>query len=273
MNQEPKTQNPEPETPKGIRRNFARRAASYDRHAAVQRFMARRLLALVEDCLPQGGRILEVGCGTGFLTARLREVCPQARLVALDLDPALVAAARRRVGPDVGVDWLVADAENLEAGPFDLIIGNAVFQWFRRPEATLRRLRQSLKPGGVLAFSTLGPGTFQELAGAVAQASQALQAPAVPVVAASSFLEAQAWQELLTAVRFRELRLSAEALQLHFPGVMAFLKDLQATGATNPQPRPFSPRLLKALVAAYQAGWGNGSIPVTYELIWAVAEK
>jgi malonyl-CoA O-methyltransferase len=258
----------------GIRRNFARRAASYDRQAEVQRLMARRLLGLVGKVLPRARRILEVGCGTGYLTARLRQANPQARLCSLDLDPALVAAARRRLGPDPGVAWLVADAEALGAGSFDLIMGNAVFQWFRRPEETLKLLQRCLNPGGVLAFSTLGPRTFQELAGAMGQAARALNVPSPPTIPAQGFLDQEAWSGLLGAARFHKVRLLEETVTPHFPGVLTFLKALQATGATNPEPRPFSPRLLQALIAAYQAGYGvNGYIPVTYELIWAVAEK
>jgi hypothetical protein len=45
-------------------------------------------------------------------------------------------------------------------------------------------------------------------------------------------------------------------------------------GVTNPQPRPFSPRLFRALLQAYQDDYGqNGSIPVSYEIIWALAGK
>ena len=59
-----------------------------------------------------------------------------------------------------------------------------------------------------------------------------------------------------------------------FPSVKEFLKALQATGATNPRPGPFSPRLLHALMAAYQTDYGrDGAIPVSYEMIWAVADK
>jgi hypothetical protein len=59
-----------------------------------------------------------------------------------------------------------------------------------------------------------------------------------------------------------------------FPSVKEFLKALQATGATNPRPRLLSPRLLTALIEAYQTNCGrDGAIPVSYEMIWAVAEK
>ena len=153
----------------GIRRNFARRARSYDRHAGMQRLMAQRLAAAAGDSLAQARRILEIGCGTGYLTQLLRQANGEARLVALDLDAALVASARRRLEAGAGarVLFMVADGEAPIRGEYDLIIANATFQWFTHPEETLAALYRSLASGGVLAFSTLGPRTFQELAAAL----------------------------------------------------------------------------------------------------------
>ena len=93
------------EVKQGIRRNFARRAASYDRHAEMQRRMAQGLVAAAGSPLARAGSILEIGCGTGYLTGLLRQANGAARLVALDLDAALVAAARRRLGPGRAREW------------------------------------------------------------------------------------------------------------------------------------------------------------------------
>ena len=68
---------------------------------------------------------------------------------------------------------LVADGESPLRGKYDLIIANATFQWVTRPAATLANYYRSLAPGGILSFSTLGPRTFQELAGAPAPAARA----------------------------------------------------------------------------------------------------
>jgi len=258
----------------GIRRNFARRAASYDRHAAAQRFMARRLLALVGRAMPPPDRILEIGCGTGYLTQRLRQAHAGSRLVALDLDAALVEAARRRLKPDNGVAWLVADGENLGRGCFDLIISNAAFQWLTNPGAALKAYFHSLKDGGALAFSTLGPLTFRELGDSLRQAAAKLKARAVPEIPAQDFLDREAWARLLKEAGFSRVHLEEKVVTLAHPSVWQFLKALQATGATSPRPRPFSPRLLHSLTNAYGAAYGrNGTIPVTYEIIWAVAGK
>jgi malonyl-CoA O-methyltransferase len=257
----------------GIRRNFARRAATYDRHAGVQRLMAQGLLALAQPDLARAGRILEIGCGTGYLTRLLRRLNPAAALVSLDLDQALVAEARRRVGSGNGVTWLVADGEALEARCFDVIIANATFQWLTRPGATLAAYHRSLNPGGVLAFSTLGPGTFTELSASLAEAARGLHLPPL-AIPAQGFLDQEEWSGILRQAGFLEVSLVQESVTATFPSVAHFLKSLQATGATNPQPRPFSPRLLQAMTAAYRQNFGeNGHIPATYQIIWTVARK
>ncbi len=259
---------------RGIRRNFARRAGSYDRQAGVQRLMAHGLLALAEGRLPRAGRILEIGCGTGYFTQLIKQDCNGASLVALDLDAALVAAARRRLGTAAGVAWLVADGETLSRGSFDAIVANATFQWLTRPAASLAAYFDLLNPGGTLAFSTLGPGTFRELAGALEQAAAAVQVARQPAIAAQGFLDGETWSELLAVAGFRMVKLARESVTTVYPSVPAFFKALQAMGATNPRPRPFSPRLLQALIQAYREGYGqDGSIPATYEIIWVIARK
>lgn len=263
------------EIKQGIRRNFARRAASYDRHAAVQRFMAQELLRRVGGAVARASRILEIGCGTGYLTEQLRLANPRALLVALDLDPALVKRAQARIAPDPKVAWVVADAEAWGGrGGFDLVIANASFQWLTRPEAALSAFYRSLNPGRTLAFSSLGPRTFQELGASLVTAAGSLGMAATPTIPAQSFLDPEAWTRLLNQAGFGQVDILREQLTVSFPSVVQFLKDLQATGATNPRPRPFSPRLLREFTARYKAIYGNNSsIPATYEIIWAVAQK
>jgi malonyl-CoA O-methyltransferase len=258
----------------GIRRNFARRARSYDRHACMQRLMAHGLAVVAQDVIGRARRILEIGCGTGYFTQLLRQANQGARLVALDLDASLVETARRRLGVAAGVEWLVADGEVPLRGEYDLIIANATFQWFTHPAATLANYYQSLAPGGILSFSTLGPGTFQELAGALAQAALSLNFSNFPKIPAQDFADRATWSDLLSQAGFRQVQLAREMVTTTFPSVREFLKALQATGATNPRPSPFSPRLLHSMIAAYQAIYGkSGAIPVSYEMIWAVAQK
>ena len=258
----------------GIRRNFARRVRSYDRHACMQRLMAQGLVAVAREVLGRARRILEIGCGTGYLTGLLRQTNREARLTALDLDESMVEAARRRLGPDAGVEWLVGDGEGPIHGEYDLIIANASFQWFTRPAATLASYYRNLAPEGMLSFSTLGPETFRELAGALTQAAESLKLANAPKIPAQDFGDRERWADHLSQAGFHQVQLAREMVTTTFPSVREFLKALQATGATNPRPTPFSPRLLTTMIAAYQDCYGkDGAIPVSYEIIWGLAQK
>lgn len=257
-----------------LRRNFGRRWASYDRHATVQPWMGQELLRECREAVLRAGRLLEVGCGTGIFTAALRELNPQATLVAVDLDPGLLLRARARVGNGPGVLWVAADGEAWGGGPYDLIISNSVFQWFSRPAETLAAYFQLLNPGGTLAFAALGPATFRELAGALGIASKELGYSSPYPIAAAGFTSRETWEKYLREAGFQEVRLRGCLRQEIFPSVADFLRVLKLTGATNPEPRPFPPRLFRRLLTAYREAYGiNGFIPVTYEAIWAVAQK
>jgi malonyl-CoA O-methyltransferase len=257
-----------------IQRNFRRRGATYDRHARIQQWMAGELLQGCREALRRAQHILEVGCGTGYLTSLIRQANPQATLVALDLEVSLLRQARSRVGSSAHAHFVAADGEAFSGGSYDLILSNSVFQWFARPGETLREYFRMLRPGGCLAFAILGPATFQELAASFQKAAGNRPLVESPEVVAVSFSGAGTWHRHLAAAGFQEIRLQREVRTETHPTVADFLRALQATGATNPSPRPLSPRLFRHMAAIYQQTFGlNGAIPATYEIIWALAQK
>jgi malonyl-CoA O-methyltransferase len=257
-----------------IQRNFARRGATYDSHARIQQWMAAELLRGCRQAVIRARRILEVGCGTGHVTELLRRANPHATLVALDLEASLLQRARMRLKGDAGVHFVAADGESYTGGHYDLIVSNSVFQWFVRPEETMQNYYRMLRPGGCLAFAILGPATFQELAASFQEAAGSLPLAESPEVPAASFSGEETWHRFLTKAGFQEVAWQREVCTETYPTVQDFLRALQATGATNPAPRPLSPRVFRQMAAIYQQAYGlNGSIPVTYEVIWACAHK
>jgi malonyl-CoA O-methyltransferase len=236
--------------------------------------MAAELLQGCREALGGARAILEVGCGTGYLTELVRRANPEAALVALDLEVSLLERARTRLGRDAGVHFVAADGEAFTGGSYDLILSNSVLQWFIRPEATLGEYYRMLRPGGVLAFAIMGPATFRELAASFQQAAGTLPLAESPEVVAVSFSGEEKWQEFLAQAGFQEVVMQRQVRTETHPTVRHFLHALQATGATNPAPRPLSPRLFRQMAAIYHQAYGlNGSIPVTYEVIWAFAKK
>lgn len=257
-----------------IQRNFSRRGVTYDRYARVQPWMAAELLRGCREALARARSILEIGCGTGYLTQLLRQANPSATLIALDLDLSLLKIARRRLAGDADIHFVAADGEAFSGGSYDLIIANSVFQWFSRPRETLQEYHRLLGPGGCLAFSTLGPATFRELDTALRRAAGNQPWPESPGVVALSFSGKERWQRFLSQAGFQEVLVQQEEYTETHPTVQDFLRALQGTGATNPAPRPLSPRLFRHMAAIYhQAFEVDGFIPVTYEVIWAWAHK
>jgi ubiquinone/menaquinone biosynthesis C-methylase UbiE len=121
-------------------------------------------------------RLLDVGCGTGDLTARLRTEL-QADLVAgCDFSGGMLeqAAARTRA-----VRWLQADASRLPVrdASFQAVVSTEAFHWFPDPDLALREFRRILTPGGrvVIALVNTRTQTMSRLAHA---GSQALGQPA-----------------------------------------------------------------------------------------------
>ena len=82
-----------------IVRAFTSQAYAYDLAAEVQLIVADRLARRIEDSAqPKPSRILEVGCGTGFLSVNLAAAFPHSDLLLTDLAPTMLDLCRRKVG-------------------------------------------------------------------------------------------------------------------------------------------------------------------------------
>ncbi|MDR1367230.1 MAG: methyltransferase domain-containing protein, partial [Candidatus Accumulibacter sp.] len=144
---------------KRIRESFDRAAETYDGAATVQRHVCRRLLDAFSDCVGDPGDILDAGCGTGYGMRLLRARWPTARIVGTDFAPSMLA--RARFAADA---CFMADIENLPLPDkaFDLWWSSLTIQWCDDARVFVEAAR-TLKPGGRLIVSTLGPATFREL--------------------------------------------------------------------------------------------------------------
>src|SRR5439155_3320272 len=142
-------------------------AASYDDVATVQQQVASALAGRIAAlALPERARILEVGCGTGFVAAAMPSLPRGSDWLMTDVSPAMVKRARQRFLGQSGYRFAVLDAEhpvfNTPEEPFDLVCSSLAAQWFEDLPKALEQLFQLLNPGGYLLISTLGAGTFAE---------------------------------------------------------------------------------------------------------------
>ncbi|MFV3130423.1 methyltransferase [Niveispirillum sp. KHB5.9] len=162
---------------------FAAAAGRYDASARVQariaHALAERLAALN---LAPGARVLEIGCGTGLLTAAALSRLPHVgSWLATDIAPSMADACRRRLAGDPRLSVMAMDGEMPAVeGPFDLICSSLALQWFPDAAGALGRWRGMLAPGGGLCVATLGVDTFAEWRRALAAAGAVGAGPAYP---------------------------------------------------------------------------------------------
>ncbi len=244
-----------------IRKNFSRAAHCYDRYAVVQDRCSERLIALVRN--GKWRRILEIGCGTGTYTARLRAVFPPAAITAVDVSAEMVAAARKRL-PGPGVEFIVADAQTFSRGQeFDLITSNATLQWLPDPERALRHYRDMLFESGRVVFSLFGSDTFSELSTAVS-----LAAGRDTPLSSRRFFSRHCLQEVMERV-FCSCRVQEEIIQEEYPGVRELLRTIKYSG-TRGQGIAFkgllTPRFIDRLETVYRREFGG--VVATYHVLF-----
>ncbi len=113
------------------------------------------LLALVEPA--PGGAAVDLGCGTGELTARLHRQAGPATTLGIDSSEAMLAEATTHAGDGLRFE----QGDIADFGPpasVDLIFSNAALHWVPDHRRVLRQLRDALRPGGQLAVQVPANG-------------------------------------------------------------------------------------------------------------------
>jgi SAM-dependent methyltransferase len=111
---------------------------------------AERLAATASRFTPRS--VLELAAGTGVATAALVRALPGARIVATDLNPAMVAWATQRVP---GATWQQADAQHLDLpdSTFDMVVCQFGVMFFPDRSTAYAEAARVLTPGATLLFS------------------------------------------------------------------------------------------------------------------------
>jgi trans-aconitate 2-methyltransferase len=106
------------------------------------------LLDLIEPC--RGGRVVDLGCGTGELTRALHERTGASTTLGIDSSEAMLARSKPHAGG--GLSFKLEDiAEWAPPEPVDLVFSNAALHWVDDHHELFARLTAALRPGGQLA--------------------------------------------------------------------------------------------------------------------------
>ncbi len=219
---------------------------SYDQHAHVQRRVAGNLAERITTLpLPANPRVLEIGCGTGFLSAALMPQLPGASWTITDIAPEMVERARA-VLPEGTATFLAMDGEQPTLPPqsFDLVCSSLAAQWFTNLGQGISNLAAMVAPGGTLALATMARGSFANWRAAHEAAGVSAATPSYPDKIA---LWAMAPANSKAVVEIEdEIEPYADA--------RAFLKAFKNIGAGVPRAghQPLSPKDLHRVMQAFE---------------------
>jgi len=251
-----------------IRQSFSAAAESYDAMARLQKQVAVDLLHQAEMPIPTH-TVLDVGCGTGFLTEKLVDHVAVDKLFALDM--ALPMLQRTRQRPALAsCHCICGDAERLPFADnsFDRIYSSLALQWCSDLSAVFKGMEQCLKTSGKLAFSTFGPATLKELKLAWTQVDDAVHV--------NDFYPSDQIEMDLQCAGFTSIHVNSGIYTLSYRDVWALMRELKETGAHHVKGRQ-SQRLItrthiNQMIAAYPEQ-ANGDIIASYEIFFVQAER
>jgi len=129
------------------------------------------------------GDVLEIACGTGIVTRRLRErLGASLRLVATDLSRTMLDYARAKLGGK-GIEWREADAMKLPFadGAFGAVVCGFGLMFVPDRQAALAEARRTLADGGTLLFNVWDRIEENECANIVTESLRALFADDPPL--------------------------------------------------------------------------------------------
>jgi ubiquinone/menaquinone biosynthesis C-methylase UbiE len=136
---------------------FDKRASGYEAGwlGRLHHEIADRAVDLALACEPAPQRVLDVGCGSGYVLRQLADRLPAAMdLTGIDPAPGMIRAARDSAGDD-RLRFLIGSAEQLPApgNTFDLVISTTSFDHWRDQRAGLTECARALAPGGHLVLT------------------------------------------------------------------------------------------------------------------------
>lgn len=145
-------------------------ATQYARVSTPQREWSDAVLSRLE--LNGDETVMDAGCGSGDVTAHLLEKLPRGRVLAVDGSPSMVDKAREQLGED-RVEYLCQDLATLQVDErVDHVFSNATFHWIHDHDLLFSRLRQAIKPGGMLVAQCGGRGNVAEIVAALDQVTR-----------------------------------------------------------------------------------------------------
>lgn len=214
----------------------------------------------------EGASVLELACGTGIVTRRLRDrLPPGVRLIATDLNEAMIGYAARKFRPGEAVEWKQADATALPFADesFDAVVCQFGLMFVPDKERAIREAYRVLNLGGTFLFSTWDAIEQNDLAHIAHTTISTFFEHDPPdfYEVPFCFHDPEVIRSLLMGTGFRDIKLSLLTLPSISPSASEAAKGLVEGNpvivAINERSPSDVPRIVAAVAAAVAARCGD----------------
>ncbi len=255
-----------------IQQYFSRSARRYHLHATFQRQIAAHLAdGFLGMQLPDS--VLELGCGTGFLTQELCKRFPSSTIDAIDISPEMIELAQEAL-PNSPVRWQVADMNQWHRPQhYDLVASSTVLHWANPLGPLMQNIHRQLSNRGKLVAAIMANGTLTELH----QLRQEITPGREPVQPLPS---EQQLRTALAEARLEICQWEQVAYQQAFSSSRDLFRTLRHSGFTGgPFASSSDQRLnrteLEQLIQLYQQRYedSEGNVQATFRVIYLIAQR
>jgi malonyl-CoA O-methyltransferase len=251
-----------------VANSFSKAAHSYDQFAQLQRDIGNQLFRQLNN--KSYKKTLDLGCGTGYFSAKLLKQNKTNDLICLDLSKGMLDYLKMQ--RSINAICIQGDMDQLpfSENNFDIVFSNLVLQWSNDLQDSLQQLRQSLVIGGELHFSTLLEGSLNELS----TAWQCIDNK--PHI--NTFITRSDIEQILAQIGFSEIQIQTKTITLYYSNVTQLMRSLKGIGANHVN-RQNSAKLqgrsmIHKLEQAYKVlANQSGSLPLSYQVCFIKAIK
>jgi len=257
-----------------IKRSYDRHAISYDAGTELQRSLADKLIKVALDDNVKFSKVLDVGCGTGYLLEKMGTVPKRwdsphfltTHFVGCDISMGMLKCAKNKLG---GL-YVQSDASILPFSDFafDLVVSNAAYQWVFGLKAAFREVKRVLKPCGKFYFVVFNNNTLRELQDVCRTIN----------IASSNFPDKNKLSASLREAGFKIYSIEIYTCKKYYKDLQALLVALKNIGSTSVENKNIKGlawrKILNEANKLYVKKFGDkNGIPATYEAFIVKAEN
>ncbi|MBN1969965.1 MAG: malonyl-ACP O-methyltransferase BioC [Candidatus Delongbacteria bacterium] len=240
-----------------VKTKFQNCLETYHDEAIVQKKIAENLFFMINEKIQQADRILEIGCGSGFLTDKLVKSFPESFFFINDIVDEYINVVERLNNKKMM--YICEDMDIMEIPEnLDLVVSASAIQWSDDLAKLISRVSKKLRKGGYFIFSSFGFRNFYQISD-LAESSL-------------KYFSRDELEEMMSD--FTNFEYSCEEITIYFDKAIDILRHQKNTGVNALPLKEMNAGKLMKFLREYEQKYSSvDGVPLTYNPIYIAARK